>query len=84
MIILRWSHEEKPAYADSHDRISTSEPARRVETGLVSAHVRVPPRKEHPVMKCVSALSTARTTNAAFHQVLEQLDAGTGRGARPT
>jgi small ligand-binding sensory domain FIST len=25
-------------------------------------------------MKCVSALSTARTTNAAFHQVLEQLD----------
>ena len=27
-------------------------------------------------MKCVSALSTARTTNAAFHQVLEQLDEG--------
>ena len=27
-------------------------------------------------MKCISALSTARTTNAAFHQVLEQLDEG--------
>ncbi|MGZ3392137.1 MAG: FIST N-terminal domain-containing protein, partial [Isosphaeraceae bacterium] len=27
-------------------------------------------------MKCVSALSTARNTNAAFHQVLEQLDEG--------
>ncbi len=27
-------------------------------------------------MKCVSALSTARTTNAAFHQVMEQLDEG--------
>jgi len=27
-------------------------------------------------MKCVSALSTARNTNAAFHQILEQLDEG--------
>ena len=27
-------------------------------------------------MKCVSALSTARTTDAAFHQVLEKLDDG--------
>ncbi len=25
-------------------------------------------------MKCISALSTARNTNAAFHQILEQLD----------
>jgi small ligand-binding sensory domain FIST len=27
-------------------------------------------------MKCISALSTARNTNAAFHQVLERLDEG--------
>ena len=27
-------------------------------------------------MKCVSALSTARSTAAAFHQILEKLDAG--------
>jgi len=27
-------------------------------------------------MKCISALSTARTTNAAFHQILERLDEG--------
>ena len=29
-------------------------------------------------MNCVSALSTARTTDAAFQQVLEKLDAGLG------
>src|SRR4051794_28493863 len=29
-------------------------------------------------MKCISALSTARSTNAAFHQVLEKLDEGLG------
>src|SRR3954465_326031 len=27
-------------------------------------------------MKCVSALSTARSTSTAFHQILERLDAG--------
>jgi small ligand-binding sensory domain FIST len=29
-------------------------------------------------MKCISALSTARSTNAAFHQILEKLDEGMG------
>lgn len=29
-------------------------------------------------MKCISALSTARNTNAAFHQVLERLEEGMG------
>jgi len=29
-------------------------------------------------MKCISALSTARNTNAAFHQILERMDQGMG------
>jgi small ligand-binding sensory domain FIST len=73
MIIVRSSYEEKPAYADSHGRTAPNQnPA--VDTWLANR-----PRKsfqESPGMNCVTALSTARSTAAAFQQVIEKLGDG--------
>jgi small ligand-binding sensory domain FIST len=76
MIILRFADEEKPAYADSNGRKLDGDDPPLSPSGFTCSIIGpAAVNRGKAAMRCISVLSTARTTNAAFHQVVEKLDA---------